>query len=674
MTSAGPSRALATLLLAVATACSSSRAPDAPPTASTPHHGAPRRAILVSFDSFSERRALETLDAARIPEIHALLGESACAEYAIAHFPSVTAPGHAAIWTGAYGDVNGVVANLQPRLPRERHTIMELATGYSAEALRAEPIWIAAGGAGRRVVAHQVTQAPDPPGYPPVTGEADVTLIAARSRAEGVLAMPNVHVLNGYNALVAPDTIITERDAPPRPASGWQGVESLGSGVTPLEIAWRAGPDSVFALLHGKERYDRALVSLARDATGGVTAQLEPPESEWPRGRPLARNFSEPLEARTGSGSYFVQVRLFELAPDGASFLLFQPKLVIVQGNRPDVERSYASAVRGWIGNGATQLYRRGLLGRTIMDGGDGTAERRYLESLELLTRQFMRGSEWGWTEMQAELLADYFPLGDEVDHLWLGFVDPGTPMYDAAIGEPLAELRERAWQMLDLRLGHLRALVAATPGSALFVTGDHGMRTTWRIFRPNAALLDAGLLALDTAGRVDPARSRAAAPNGYYVMINRIAWQSGTVPPEDEPRVATAAERALLAARTPEGTPIVTRIFRASAEGDSLGLGGPVGGDLYFETAPGYRWSWEADRAVSEEHEPNAGHGFPSVAPDMYTAFCAYGPDIPARRIPGLLVIHAAPTVAEWLGIPAPADSRGRSVLSSLLGRRAAR
>ncbi len=673
MTPAGSSRAIAMWLLAAATACSSGRAPDATPVAANNPTPEARRAILVSFDSFSERRALETLSAARVPEIHALLAQSACADYAIPHFPSVTAPGHAAIWTGAYGDVNGVVANTQSQLPRDRHTIMQLATGYSAEALRAEPIWISAGRAGRRVVAHHVTQAPGIPGYQSVRGERDGSLTAARARAAATLAMPAVHILNGYSSVVAPDTIITEREAPPRHARGWRGTERFAGGVTPLEIAWRTGADSLFALLHGQDRYDRVLIALTRDATGGVTAPLEPPEREWPRGRALARHFSEPLEVRTNSGSYFVYLRLFELASDGSSFMLLQPKLVTVQSNRPEVERAYATAVGGWIGNGATELYRRGLLGPTIMDGGDGTAERRYLESQELLTRQFISGSEWSWNAMQAELLADYFPLGDEIDHLWLGLVDPRTPAYDPAIGTALAEMRERGWQMLDLRLGHLRALAAATPGSALFVTGDHGMRSTWRIFRPNAALRDSGLVVLDTAGRVDPTRSRAASPNGYYVMVNRAAWRSGTVSPAGEAEVVAAAERALLAARSPEGTPIVTRIFRASEEADSLGLGGPVGGDLYYETAPGYRWSWEADGPVSEESGPLAGHGFPSVAPDMYTAFCAYGPGISARRIPGLLVIHAAPTVSEWLGMPAPADARGRSVLSSLLGRRGA-
>jgi hypothetical protein len=638
-----------------------------------------RRAILVSFDSFSERRALETLEPVNVPEILALFRESTCADYAIPHFPSVTASGHAAIWTGAFGDVNGVAANTQSQLPRDRFTIMQVTSGYSHRALRAEPIWISAGGAELRVVAHHPTQAPHAPGYPASDGAPGAELLDARTRAEAALAAPNVHVVNGYNITIANDTVITERVAPPRRLGQWRNLERLGRTVAPREIAWAVGSggDSVFALLYGERLYDRILVASSRDAGRGVTAAAAPVEREWPRGRALARHFSEGVEYPSDSGSVFLRVRLFELAPDASSFLILQPRLQIAEGNRRDVGRSYDAAVRGWVGNGASRVYDRGELGPPIEEGGDGTAELRFLESQELVTRQFMRGSEWGWSEMGAELLTDYFPLGDETDHRWFGLVDRSTPKYDPKIGEPLREMRERSWQLVDLRLGHLRELVsrsvAAGEEAALFVTGDHGMRSTWRIFRPNAALREAGLLELDTAGRVDPARSRAVAPTGYFVSLNRTAWRSGTVSPADEARVLAEAERALLAARTPEGTPIVTRIFRASAD-DSLGLGGPVGGDLYFETAPGYRWTWRGDGPVSEEGALDAGHGFASTAPDMHTVFCAYGPAFAPRRIPGMLVIHAAPTVSEWLGASPPAHARGRSVLSDLLRPRSGR
>jgi arylsulfatase A-like enzyme len=53
-----------------------------------------------------------------------------------------------------------------------------------------------------------------------------------------------------------------------------------------------------------------------------------------------------------------------------------------------------------------------------------------------------------------------------------------------------------------------------------------------------------------------------------------------------------------------------------------------------------------------------------------MQTVLCAYGEGISPRRTGPVRTIDAAPTVAEWLGMPAPRDARGRSVLSELLGR----
>src|SRR5690606_7220891 len=95
-------------------------------------------------DALSERRALETIAAEAIPAFRDMFANAACTNGARPAFPSVTAPGHASIWTGAYGNVNGVAANSQPILPRPEHTLLELESGYSSQTLRAEPIWLAA--------------------------------------------------------------------------------------------------------------------------------------------------------------------------------------------------------------------------------------------------------------------------------------------------------------------------------------------------------------------------------------------------------------------------------------------------------------------------------------------------------------------------------------------------
>jgi hypothetical protein len=646
---------------------------------------AQRRAIVVSFDALSESRLRTSVDRAAAPTFYSLFERSTCAAYARPAMPSVTAASHASIWTGAWGDVNGVVANDQPILPRDEHTLTELASGFSAAALRAEPIWITAGLASVRVAGHHPTQAPSAPGYPPVSTwdwERDTLLESLRARAADALARPNVRILNGYNHYVAHDLVLTERSHRPRaPVARWWGLDRLGRIGTPhREIAWQIGRDSVFALFYGEAQvYTHAVVAARRrDASAGVTARAVPADTSWPVGRPLARYFSDPLEVPLERGSIaaghvVLRVRLFALAPDASSYLLFQPPLNVVESNHPQTAVEYSRAIGGWVGNSATSPYESGAFGRTVMEGGDGTAEARYLETAEHLTLQSMRGVEWMWKTYHPTLLLDYFPLIDNFDHVVYGYVDPASPRYDARVAARVQELRRRAWALADVRLAHLRGLqrTGGLSTTALFVSGDHGMRALWRIFRPNVALARAGLLVADTAGRIDLSRRRALSPNGYWVTVNRTVWKGGIVPPAEEASVLAQAEQALLAARGTDGAPVVTRVFRA-AEHDSLGLGGPVGGDLYYEVAPGYSWSSSARGAVAEAlADPDANHGFPSVSSDMYTVFCAEGLAFPPRRLGPARTIDVAPTVAAWLGMAAPPTSRGRSVLNEILGPR---
>ncbi|HEU4631353.1 MAG TPA: alkaline phosphatase family protein [Gemmatimonadaceae bacterium] len=660
--------ALGLLLSACAPATPPATPPAATPAAAS---AAEHRAIVVSFDSMNERRMLETVDPAAVPTFRALFAGGACTDGARPAFPSLTSPGHAALWTGAYGNVNGIAANSQPVLPQPEHTLLESTSGYSAAALRAEPIWLAAARSGVTVYAHHVTQAPGPPGYPPVRGP-EPALAARRAAAESLLALPGVQVVNGYNREIAPAIALTARSAPPHEPGAWRNLDRLGATVSPREIAWAVGRgrDSLFALLYGREQIDRVLVARTRDAAAGVTAVAAPVERAPIAGRALARHFSAPLEVPVDGGRVYVSVRLFDVAPDGSDYLLFIPELQVVEGNRPAVAAAYDAAVRGWYGNSGLHLAERGGLGPMIADGGDGTAELRYLETAEQMTRSFMRGVEWAWTTQRPRLFLTYFPGLDEVDHSPIyGLSVPGVPGYDAARAARLRELRARTWQLADLQLAQLRRFVGDDPNTALFVSGDHGMRVYWRVFQPNVALAQAGLLATDSTGRIDLSRTKALSPNGYWVMLNRTAWKGGIVPPAEEAAVLAAARGALEAARGPDGRPIVTRLWRGD-EADSLGIGGPVGGDLYYDVADGYYWSTAATGPLVRDAVPMGAHGFPSVRADMQTVFCMAGVAVPPHRLPRGRTMDVAPSVAEWLGMQPPLDAVGHSILGALLGR----
>src|SRR5262249_53297913 len=102
-------------------------------------------------------------------------------------------------------------------------------------------------------------------------------------------------------------------------------------------------------------------------------------------------------------------------------------------------------AVRGVPGNGADHLMERGAFGPTFARGGDGTAEYRYLETAELLTRQFMRGTDWGWRAYRSDLLIDYLPQPDEALHSWYGFASPAAPGVSSSVRGRAAALLGRA-------------------------------------------------------------------------------------------------------------------------------------------------------------------------------------------------------------------------------------
>jgi hypothetical protein len=603
---------------------------------------APHRAILVSFDGFSEQRFRELADSATAPHIWAMFRGGVCAESVRPAFPSVTPTGHASIWTGAYANVNGVSAESNGRLPVTMTSILDWTDGYKATSLRAEPIWIAAARQGKTVYSHMATQSPQPPTYMPIVRPIPA-LDSARASGVAAMAMPTIAAVNVYNELVAPSRAMKSPD----------------------QLSWAFGNEG--DSLHATIRDDSTMVvQLNRDRDRVVEVHLAPTDTTPIRGRALARFFSQPLRVDLRRNRHtFVYFRLFELAPDRSRFLLYASEARVIQANHPEIASAYDDEVQGVPGNAAGRLLEAGDFGARVPDGGNGIAEYRYLESAELVTRQFMRGSAWGWKTYHADLTTDYLPYPDEALHTFLGYASPETPGVAAAGRANAKRMLARAYVLMDLYLEQLQSFASDDPNVRIFVTGEHGMRPAWMSFRPNVVLARAGLLTTDSAGAIILRRSRAAATFGGWVTVNRATRKSGVVPADSVAPILDRIETALRAARDSAGKPIVTRVFRAgTVEGDSLGIGGPGGGDLYWSLAPGYYWSPATTGPMVVPLEfPQGKHGFPSIDHDMHPALCILGDNKP-KRIGEVRSIDIAPSVAAWLGIAPPANARGRSLL----------
>ncbi len=585
--------------------------------------GAEDRLILVSFDGLGQQIVNDDPVAAELTALQGIAARGVSAAGVLPAAPSTTANSHAAIWTGTYH--NGVLYNSNPYPAKSGRTVRERRNGFRAESLLAEPLWVTAGRQGVPAVAHQATQA-----YPFLPGNT-----APEASAPPV-------VVNGYQTKrLAPHQALRKADVEWTECDGW----------TPALPA----PARCFGWTAGEVSFHAAIVEqaiwVALDKSGPrVSVAAAPLEEGYANDRPLARHFSDPLPVNGVSAVYF---RLFEFAPGGSDFLLFQS--VIQESGLHDGKRTanealeeMVSATGPFLPNGPVQLYRSGRLGPALLSGGTGVAERRYLEVVELITRQFNRHSRWLWEHYQPRLLLDYFPYPDEVDHTWLGLVRTPPESLSADSREKLHDARRWAYRLINRRLETLAGLAGAE--DHILVTGDHGMAAVSKVVKIDQALARHGL-------------DGDAVHLRYSILLNGGDWVGGAVEALRREETLARVTEALASIRDPEtGERVVTRIERVAQRA------GHLTADLTFDLRPGYAAvDSAAGPMVEAAGHPFGTHGLSPVRPDMRTILAGAGPRLErGAQWPLLRSIDIAPLVADLLGIDPPKNSEGRSPLAA--------
>jgi hypothetical protein len=619
------------------------------------------KVILVSFDGLAYHMWQSDPVTRELRAIRRTAARGVTARGMIQAFPSITPASHAALWTGAYGNTSGIITSGNPILPRSEHSAFDRKSGFNAELLRAEPVWAAAARQGVRVVAHEATQ-----NYPfvPIT------------TASGTATPPLL--ASGYGPPeLESDEALGAKDVTPEDPNVWSGLPR--SSLPVRAFRWKIKNITLHGALvaeRSRARGYTAMYVAADPRRERVRVAPHATESVAPRGRALARYFSEPLlfhatERRLPVAAYF---RLFELSADGSDFLFYQAAIhefAIYDGTPSTgqlVERLLKEA-GGFIGNGASYTYRDGKLGKQIYAGGNGTAERRYLESIELIIRQLNRHTSWFWKKYSPELLVDYCPYPDEMDHTWYGLARPDVTGVDRAIARRIQEFRRWGYMAVDARAELLERL--AGPRGHIIYVSDHGMSPMKKEVRINEILRRAGLYATDGEGKLDRARTRAIHLK-LSIQVNTEDWRGGIVPLGRRNEVVDRIEQVLKEVRDPEtGQAVFTQFFRPEEYEEKYGIGGPAGGDLYFELAPGYYPSDRpGDQVIANLRVPDGAHGFLPTRPEMLASFIARGPGLQRGiLIPTIRSIQVAPFVSDLLGIKPPAQTRARSPFRSEAG-----
>ncbi len=196
---------------------------------------------------------------------------------------------------------------------------------------------------------------------------------------------------------------------------------------------------------------------------------------------------------------------------------------------------------------------------------------------------------------------------------------------------------------------------IAAT--TTIFVLSDHGFKTVKRQILPNAALLEAGLLAA-ADGKVTTSQAYVVPEGGSALVYVTVKDPDGAV---------LARARAALA-----GVEGIERIVEPS-EYAAYGLPAPGDNDqmgaLFLTAKPGYAFAGAVGpQVVIDAPDGSLGaHGYVATDPDLQSLFIASGRGIrQGVRVESVDNIDVAPTAARLLGITLP-SAEGHPLTSIL-------
>jgi len=601
-----------------------------------PHVRGETRLVVAVLEGAGAALVAEAAGRGALPHLDALRHEGSFGRLR-PPFPARGPAAQATLWTGAWPDRHGVVGD---GAPRPSGSVLETSAGDRSTALGAEPLWVASAREGVPTVVVGVPQ-----GVPsgPFLEEQQFGNDLGRDL-----------ILLAHDATGIEAGVLTARDLSPGGPASWTGGDL---GPSAREVDLPVGSGTLPGLLFDDPEdpvsgLDTLALSRTRDLSSAVVLKPVPTGRE-----------EDPFAAvrfQTAGGPAFVHFRLFALSPDGRELLLWHSGAARTVASRPRVETAVTDE-EGLVAEGAHGLYAEGAFGTPLWEGGDGTAEQRYLETVRLAVRQHTRLASFTLERTRWGLAILHLPFPAEPLKLWAGRLDPSRPGHDAALAVRLRPFLDRALQLSDAWVGEIARRIP--DDAALAVVGDRGLGGADRVVRPNVALEAAGLLKTNDDGTIDLAQTKVvyAPANGGFLVVNGDSRPGGVQPRKGEPLVRAGSFAAMEKIVDPStGEPVIAEFFQPGQRGAPPGIGGPPGGVLYLRPAPGVVLSPDTRGPVVETIETR-GEAFDPDAPSAAGSLVLTGRGVAGGRSLGeVAMVDVAPTLARLLGLGAPRQAQG--------------
>jgi predicted AlkP superfamily pyrophosphatase or phosphodiesterase len=274
------------------------------------------------------------------------------------------------------------------------------------------------------------------------------------------------------------------------------------------------------------------------------------------------------------------------------------------------------------------------------------------------------------------DLILGTIPVIDEAGRSLL-LADPHQAGYSAARRDELARARRKVWQAVD---HELRLLMAAVDlgRTTVVVVSDHGMAPVHTVVDLNALLRERGWLASPAAAAAKAAAPAAGAggisayvigdggmahlylPTGAAAAASRTPGVGAAPDAAARQRQLLELRDQLLAWRSGDDVPIERVLTRQEAA--EMGLDHPNSGDLILFANEGYAFDPGPEPSGAATVHPASAygmHGYLAAHPDMQGIYLAIGKDVkPGSASAAVQATDLAGRVARWLGMGKPASA----------------
>ncbi|MFS0638828.1 alkaline phosphatase family protein [Mesobacillus foraminis] len=445
--------------------------------------------ILISFDGMRNDLTRKYVKDGKLPNIKKVTDEGSMAKYAKTISPSLTAPSHAAIATGATPLKTSIVSNAWKE-PNAALTSKENA--FSSE-LEVDPLWVEARKQGKTTATVAFA------GANPTTGkQGDYTIY--------------------YGDTWSPSSGETLKF---RKASEWKNAPRTYSPLmeSHFDIQIKNQKNHTFYVLavdstdDEKVNYDQFIVSERKE--------IHKESKKTKKGKWGSLTFT--IKGNQAAGTWF------RFAPK-------DPRLEEkVNMYRSGVTSGQIDGPKGFREN------IRERFGVFPPQDDDRALEKGWIsrEEYEEISERFVHWvtdvSLFIKEEYQPDLLMFYAPQIDHQEHLYL-LSDPRQPGYTAEKSEKYQKYIEWAYQTADDVVG--KTINAMDKNDTLFIVSDHGMEPAHSTLEPNKILKDHGLLVTDEKGKVLLNKTKAIAiPSGSaaHIYINLESREKGGIVPEED-------------------------------------------------------------------------------------------------------------------------------------------